>query len=391
MCADQIPGHPNGQSLLAIRLAYTNAAPIIQMPNELSVPNAGAIVQLARMAATDREGDAVSFSATLTSPTTNPASATLEILDGELTITPRADFEGDMVVDVTATDGDQSTHHSILIHVPQADAPNDTYIPPGEINDFLPPLPEDEEEAYLTQNFNLSAKNIKPMGRSFLNEFFFRGMTVEHIKDNKLTFGDQTIHLGFALTNFAIEAHLLKDSGRPTQYTETVITSLLEAFDVLEGWGEYKHFGTNAAGFFVRDAVSKSQDQTNAEQNHNMELWGIDWERHFVDGSDFDSEKITDAAMSLDQLVYMFQGWLAVHQWVPAEMTNVHAMMQRQVSDVMDYLMSHSWIIANPLGEPSSPAVSGDPSTWNVVVESPSGIRGPDVSMFSGLFFADCQ
>jgi hypothetical protein len=116
----------------------------------------------------------------------------------------------------------------------------------------------------------------------------------ESSSGNLRVFSDQTVYMGFALLTFAGEARVVSGAGLDPAPSETVVRSLLTAFETLDFDAEKERYGTNVPGFFLRDYVK-------------------DWEALQVK-SGFNGDP-SDNDMSIDQVVSLMMGLWAASRW----------------------------------------------------------------------------
>ena len=191
----------------------------------------------------------------------------------------------------------------------------------------------------------------------YLKKFLWGGETAQRfiVKDNKLVFGDQTLHMGFALVTFAGEARIIAKAGGDPKPSERVIRLVLDAFDRLDNAAEQKLYKTSVPGFFLRDSLRKgeAEDQGIGKAGYIFES---DFGSAFKPDGTVDGEKRSDPAMSLDQVVNLFMGFWAVSRW-STDSENV-ARAKDDATRVMDYLASKKFVIELPDGG-SIPAKRG--------------------------------
>ena len=170
----------------------------------------------------------------------------------------------------------------------------------------------------------------------YLTKFLYNGMTAEDIDAYaNIKFGDQTVHMGFALQTFADEAGILARAGLDPSPSERVVADLLAGFDELLGQAVIDKYGQPDDGFFVRDHV---------DDNH----------RHGIPAglnidSDFNPWKpLTDDAMSLDQVTHMLMG---LREVVTSSTSQANITQARgQVDRVMGYLEHNHYLLSLPGG-----------------------------------------
>jgi hypothetical protein len=160
----------------------------------------------------------------------------------------------------------------------------------------------------------------------FLRDFEHDGLSALLANGNKRKFGDQTLHMGFALVTFAGEARVLRQAGQNPKRSEEVVRRLLSAFDRLDRDAESERYQTSVPGFFLRDD-------------------GPMWKPFDVE-SDFRSDNLQMADMSVDQVVSLMMGWWAVAHWSTDDANR--RLARDQADRVMDYLCAQRFWIEQP-------------------------------------------
>jgi hypothetical protein len=159
-------------------------------------------------------------------------------------------------------------------------------------------------------------------------------------------FGDQTKGMGNALLTFSQEARLLAAGGQDPTPAENVVRIILRAFNSMMGEALNDLYpGSNLPdGFFVRDFVADGGNFPGARHPD----WPLAWRQgvptNYRIDSDFNhsdsaqdpvthqplSGQYTDAAMSLDQIAYMMNGWWAVTQYSTDAVNRATAQVQTE-------------------------------------------------------------
>ncbi len=182
--------------------------------------------------------------------------------------------------------------------------------------------------------------------QQMLSEYFYNGYIAHQIYVNSqevthITFGDQTIDMGFALVTFSQEARILEDHGMDPSGSEHVVTIILEAFDCLQGYAVQQLYPNGVAeGFFIRDFVSGGQPGQTIDPPqppgpalpqppslHSPDQWRQGVPSGWRISSDFDATYYysyaenglvyTQAAESIDQVSYLMNGWWSVTKYDP--------------------------------------------------------------------------
>jgi hypothetical protein len=152
----------------------------------------------------------------------------------------------------------------------------------------------------------------------FLKRFYFSGACADHVdvdhgKDVAIGFADQTCYLGDALVVFATEAWIdRQDDGQVNTFDSLAkIKELFDYFDKLDEAAEPRfHLGDGQSvqdGLFVRDDILGVHDTRFANRFLRVKS-------DFVSGKDIHDAKYWDCAPSLDQVVYLMVGCVAVKQ-----------------------------------------------------------------------------
>jgi hypothetical protein len=139
-----------------------------------------------------------------------------------------------------------------------------------------------------------------------------------------MVFSDQSAFMGHALVAFALEEKRLREHNIPTHHQQTVVRKLLYAFGQMEDTA-----GTS--GFFYRDAVS-------ADMRGGMKITS-----DYTTASTLPGADDSNAAMSVDQVVYLFVGFLAVAKW-SSDVQNV-ALVKSYTERTISLLMSKGYEI----------------------------------------------
>jgi len=172
----------------------------------------------------------------------------------------------------------------------------------------------------------------------FLQEFLLSGHVAEGGSGTERWFADQTLFAGFALLNFAGEARLVALAGGDPRGSEDVIRTILNNLRGCQAGVVTLYDASPVPGFFLRDHVL-------IDPNPGMSIGGFR-----ITKSDYTSDtlrnKYGDAAMSLDQLVYLFVGWWAVSHW-STDAGNVQ-LARSQADAAINYLIDKRFMIEMP-------------------------------------------
>jgi len=187
---------------------------------------------------------------------------------------------------------------------------------------------------------SLFSPSFLAVRRQMLSQYFYDGFIAQGIYlDSKgvvnIDFTDQTKDMGNALVTFSQEASILANHGIDPAPAENVVRIILVAFDALQEYAVQQLYSGIGPGFFVRDFVSAFT--TSWRQGVPS-----DWTIH----SDFDADWFNppgssgklNPVMSLDQIVYMMNGWEAVTRYSTDAANRDKAMAQTE--DLMSYLIS---------------------------------------------------
>lgn len=346
-----------------------NAAPTLALPASVRL-TVGETSAMWLLGADDADGDEVSFTAEVL-PNGEPTMGTVAVANGELVISPTPGLVGSFQILVTASDGRATVTHVIDVTVaPRNDEVVDPNIPPlvdlpSELPTIVPfSLTELDIAAYFQGSKYLAYR------QRFLDNFFYVGQVAEQItldesRENvTVTFADQTIDMGWALMNFAMESKLLSDAGYEGDTSslgaENILRLMLRTFEYeLDQVGELALFDNaedrEVPGFFIRDFIradNQADYHLSIDRVDNLE--GVTDEWTLLVGSDNvetngQAKDPMDAACGVDQIAYMFMGWWAVEKW--SNSASNRAMAREQAARVMDWLIESGYELRAPNGE----------------------------------------
>ncbi len=244
------------------------------------------------------------------------------------------------------------------------------------------PLFSDNPTAYEAQRVN------------FLKYFFYDGFIPERItldgKQDDITFGDQTYHMGEALVTYSQEATILQSGGYDPTYSDNIVAIILNAFDQLQNQAVSSLPGLGMSptpGFFLRDYIATTSPDLRQGIPAVLDIPLAPQDGASVTravgkiSSDYDAvlsggKPPSQDVMSEDQTALIMNGLWSVSQYCTD--ASIIAKAKQDANNIINYLMGvHYQVIIN-----GAPATTGNGTDMTVAAgylsEMADAITGND-------------